>query len=171
MDCTFKTSEGNFNYRVGTFIKDEGKGGKGRILVVRNPAEAEGVYYSVGGRVQFGESLEQAVLRELNEETGIEFSPDDVWLCAIHENFFTASNGIPFHEFSAFFQVKVTDQLLKIQSGHLTKGGPSGEFLQWIDLDDLEGKTIFPVFFLDEAFGKDKSVAHYVTKDGVCKKV
>ena len=71
MDCTFKTDEGKFNYRVGALIRDDSIGGHGRILMARNSAEREGVYYSVGGRVQYGESLEEAVLPELREETGI----------------------------------------------------------------------------------------------------
>ena len=65
MDCTFKTERGNFNYRVGLIITNGRK-----ILMARNPNEERAFYYSVGGRVRFGESLTEAALRELKEETG-----------------------------------------------------------------------------------------------------
>ena len=109
MDCTFKTDEGKFNFRVGALIKDNGNGGQGRILMVRNPAERPNVWYSVGGRVQYGETLEEAVLRELKEETG--FTCEVERLCALHENFFTANDGTPYHEISGYFLVKMTDEL------------------------------------------------------------
>ena len=86
MDCTFKTERGNFNYRVGLIITNGRK-----ILMARNPNEERAFYYSVGGRVRFGESLTEAALRELKEETGIDCEIDR--LAAIHENFFTCDEG------------------------------------------------------------------------------
>ena len=81
MDCTFQTEQGKFNYRVGVIIHSGRK-----VLMARNPNEERAFYYSVGGRVRFGESMEEAALRELKEETGIDCELDR--LAAIHENFF-----------------------------------------------------------------------------------
>lgn len=156
IDCTFNTSEGKFNFRVGAYIKNGS-----RILMVRNPQEPPNIWYSVGGRVRFGETLQQAVLRELEEETG--FRCETEHLAAIHENFFNASNGFFFHEFSAFFTVKITDELRSIKTGQLTKGGPVGEYLEWIDLKECEGKTIYPEFFKEENFGKGQETLHFVS--------
>ena len=64
MDCTFQTEQGKFNYRVGVIIHSGRK-----VLMARNPNEERAFYYSVGGRVRFGESMEEAALRELKEET------------------------------------------------------------------------------------------------------
>lgn len=160
MDCTFKTDEGKFNFRVGALIRD-----RNRILVVRNPKEQPNVWYSVGGRVCYGESLEEAILRELEEETGIRCKVER--LAAIHENFFTPPDGIPYHEFSAYFFVKPDKELCSIPSGHLTSGGPEGEYLEWIDLDDCAGKTIFPEFCITTDFSKENGVVHFVTRNGV----
>lgn len=166
MDCTFKTDEGKFNYRVGALIRDNSVGGRGRILMARNSAERENTYYSVGGRVQYGESLEEAVLRELREETGLDCQVER--LCAIHENFFTMTNGGHYHEFSAFFLVKMTDELRAIPSGQGTTGGPADEYLQWIDLDKLDGITIFPAFFATTDFTKEAGVVHFVSRNEKC---
>jgi ADP-ribose pyrophosphatase YjhB (NUDIX family) len=44
----------------------------GKILLVRRAREpAKGVYTFPGGRVEFGESLIEAVMREVREETGL----------------------------------------------------------------------------------------------------
>ena len=42
--------------------------------------------YSVGGRIKFGETAEEAVVREVFEETGREMGIDRLGF--IHENFF-----------------------------------------------------------------------------------
>ncbi len=45
----------------------------GKILLVRRAREpAKGVYTFPGGRVEFGESLTEALTREIREETGLE---------------------------------------------------------------------------------------------------
>lgn len=63
MDCTFKTKEGKFNFRVAAIIKNGTK-----ILMANNPSD-KSCCYSVGGRVRMNESLEDAVVREVFEET------------------------------------------------------------------------------------------------------
>ena len=69
MDLTFKTGYGRFNYRVGAIILHNGK-----YLLMKN-TEAPYVY-SVGGRVHFGETTEEAVVREVFEETGVTLQVD-----------------------------------------------------------------------------------------------
>lgn len=84
MDCTFKTEEGKFNYRVGAIIRNGN-----RILMARNPGETRGdMWYSVGGRVRFGETAEEACLRELKEETGLELDLSDCADKQIFPDFF-----------------------------------------------------------------------------------
>ena len=53
-DITLPVGDGYFNLRVGAIIQKDGK-----VLMVGN--DAVDYVYSVGGRVQFGESLEDAV--------------------------------------------------------------------------------------------------------------
>ena len=157
MDCTFVTDLGKFNYRVGAIIKDGS-----RVLMAKNPEEKREFYYSVGGRVHFGESLEDAVLREVKEETNVECEIDRI--ACLHENFFTDDDGIPFHEISVFFFIKPCEALRNIKNGHNTEGGPGYEYLEWIDLNNCRGKTIYPDFYTTEDLDT-LTAGHFVTKE------
>lgn len=158
IDCTFSTELGKFNYRIGVIITNGRK-----ILMARNPNETREFYYSVGGRVKFGESLTDAVIREVKEETGIDCEIDR--LAAVHENFFTTDDGVPFHEVSVFFTLKPNERFASIENGHHTDQGPNGEYLEWIDIDHCEGKIIYPDFFKTIDFSKDIEFKHFITRD------
>jgi NAD+ diphosphatase len=54
-----------------TLIEDDAAG-TGRVLLARSPHFAEGVYSTLAGFVEPGESLEEAVAREIREEVGVE---------------------------------------------------------------------------------------------------
>lgn len=158
IDCTFLTSVGNFNFRIGVIIINGRK-----ILMARNPNDTREYYYSVGGRVKFGESLTDAVIREVKEETGVICEIDK--MAAIHENFFTADNGILFHEISVFFTVKPNESLMNVKDGTLTDHGPNGEYLKWIDLDNCEDITVYPEFFKTTDLCSINEVKHFVTRE------
>lgn len=63
-DMTVPCEEGLINLRVGAIIMKNGK-----ILMVGN--DSADYLYSVGGRIKFGETSEEAVIREVYEETGV----------------------------------------------------------------------------------------------------
>ena len=157
MDCTFKTSEGKFNYRVAAIIQNGTK-----ILMANNPVD-KSCCYSVGGRVQLNETLEDAIIREVFEETGIKAEIDRMGF--IHENFFTNFMGEKYHEVSVYFYIKPNKDILKIKNGHLTNDGPNGEYLEWIDINDKHDKKVFPEFYLTELKEPSEYVKHIVTKE------
>ena len=77
-DCGFTRDGHWFRYRAAAIIVEEGC-----VLFAGN--EKEDYLYSVGGAVQMGETAEDAVRREVLEETGVAYEIDR--LAVIHENF------------------------------------------------------------------------------------
>ena len=68
-DMTVPCEDGMINLRVGAIILKDGQ-----FLMVGN--DREDYLYTVGGRIQFGETSEQAVIREVEEETGVHMDID-----------------------------------------------------------------------------------------------
>ena len=78
-DMTVPCEDGLINLRVGAIIMKNGK-----LLMVGNNRAP--YLYSVGGRIKFGETSEEAVEREVFEETGVKMKVDRLGF--IHENYF-----------------------------------------------------------------------------------
>lgn len=82
-NCAIVNDKKAFRYRAATIIVEENC-----VLFARND---EDDYYSVGGAVHMGETSEEAVKREVLEETGVNYEVDH--LAVMHENFFIGSSG------------------------------------------------------------------------------
>jgi ADP-ribose pyrophosphatase YjhB (NUDIX family) len=155
LDISFRTGEGRFNFRVGAIIIQDNQ-----ILMVRNHRDP--YYYSVGGRVHLHESLEEAVLREVLEETGVPLEIEKLGF--IHENFFTLEHsGEVFHEISFFYYMKPVANLPQINTS-LTEDGLE-EKLEWIPLDKIKAYALYPEFFKTALYAGLEQVQHFVTRD------
>lgn len=154
MDCTFRTKEGRFNYRVGAIIINDNK-----ILMVKNSRDP--YYYSVGGRVHMNETMEEAVVREVYEETGVHFEIDSLGF--IHENFFKLmATGEIFHELSMYYYMKPIDDYSLVCKS-LTEDGVE-EKLEWIPFEELLSTNIYPRFFRSEKLCPNGTVKHIVDR-------
>ena len=156
VDISLETPKGRFNYRVGAIIIESDK-----ILMVKNSGHT--FYYTIGGRVNFGESTHEAVLREAFEETGIEFEIDK--LAFIHENFFKwEPDNEQFHEIAFFYLFKPN---IKIKEyNQKTFQEEYGEVsLHWLQINDLKNYQIYPEFFKCELLNPINNVKHYITRE------
>lgn len=101
-DCGFSKESNWFRYRAGAIIIENDC-----VLFAGN--ENEDYLYSIGGGVHMGETAEDAILREVFEETGVHYEIDH--LAVIHENFFYENNGslkgFNCHEISFYFLERV----------------------------------------------------------------
>jgi len=98
-----------------------------------------------GGHVEFGETGEEAIRREIKEETGVDLT--DVRLLEVKENFFTL-DGVPAHEIIFFYEGRITDEsVLSKQTFSFTDGGRTIE-AGWFSKEDVEKEelTIYPPF-------------------------
>lgn len=153
MDLAFHEENSYFCYRVGAIIIY-----KNRLLVASNPNI--NFYYTIGGRVGFGESSVEALHREIKEELGIALAIDH--LAYVNEYFYHyGKNRIPAHEIAFYYLMEANPNLETIGS-HFADG-PYENSLHWIPLDALEKQHIYPEFLAQQLPKQDKELRHIIS--------
>ena len=100
MDISYITGSEKFNYRVCAVITHGG-----RILAMHD--ERSPYYYLPGGRVRLRETAEDAVIREVREELGVD--PEIIRPLWLEQSFFTEDvDGLRYHELCVYFLIDVT---------------------------------------------------------------
>ncbi len=154
-DMTVPCGNGILNIRVGAIIMREGQ-----ILMVGNRRRPE-YLYSVGGRIRFGETAEEAVVREVYEETGVRLEVDRLGF--VHENYFYGDApdkaGKLTYEISFFFYMKTPKAFAPVCRS-LTEDGQE-EYLCWIAPD--APVRYYPDFFRTELLSPGGGVRHFLT--------
>ena len=157
MDMAVPCENGLINIRVGAIIMRDD-----HFLMVGNNRHPE-YLYSVGGRVKFGETAEEAIIREVYEETGVKMEIDRLGF--VHENYFYGDSdnnlGILIYEVSFYFYMKVPEHFEAVC--HSVSGDEHPEFLQWVTTDS-EIKY-YPEFFRTELKNPKKSVKFFSTDE------
>ena len=155
-DLCIPVDDGVVNIRVGAIIMKDGK-----FLMAGNDRFDH--LYSVGGRIKFGETAEEAVVREVFEETGVKMEIDRLGF--IHENFFMGDVGVKLnqliYEISFFFYMKVPEDFELVCMSFTEE--QDKEFLEWVSADDEI--TYYPEFFRTELAEPVDYVKHFVTRD------
>lgn len=139
MDLSFATKEGKLNIRACAVILH-----KGRILAMRD--ERSPYYYLPGGRIQMGETAEEAVLRELLEELAIEASIErPLWL---NQAFFTEDvDRLRYHELGFYFLMDVTkSDLLSRGQTFLGAEKEHSHIFEWLPIEKLQELYFYPEF-------------------------
>jgi len=139
MDFSFKSDNQKFNYRVCAMIISEGK-----ILAMKD--ERSPYYYLPGGRVEIGETAENAVVREVQEELGITAKIlRPIWL---NQAFFTEDvDNIHYHELCIYFLMDTTNtDLLSRGKIFTTKEGLRTHTFEWLEFDRLKDEYFYPLF-------------------------
>ena len=138
MDISFKTEYGKFNFRVCALIISDGK-----ILAMRD--EHAPYYYLPGGRVEMGETAENALLRELKEE--LEINAKIIRPVYLNQAFFKeAVQNINYHEICLYYlmDVSATDLLTRGNSFTIIEGKHTLNF-EWLKFEKV-GKAERRIF-------------------------
>lgn len=155
-DCGFIKENNWFRYRAAAVIIENSC-----VLFAGN--ERVDYYYSIGGGVHMNETAEEAVKREVFEETGIQYEIER--LLFIHENFFideSVASGKKCHEIAFYFLMKPRGTQ-KLNSNSYTQGVK--ENMYWIPLDSLSKYRTYPTFFTDKLKNIPEKIEHIVTKE------
>ncbi len=152
VDC----AGGVINLRVGAIILKDGK-----FLMAGN--ERSDYLYSVGGRIKFGETAEEAVKREVFEETGVRLEIERLGF--VQENYFygdsPAKLGKLIYEVSFFYYMKVPEDFEPVSMSFTEDG--AAEKLVWADENTQQ--TLYPAFFRNGLSNPDPGVKHIVTDE------
>lgn len=158
-DCGFTKENRWFRYRAAAIIVENDC-----ALFACN--ETDDYFYSIGGGVHHGETAEDAVLREVFEETGVHYEIDR--LAVIHENFFDENGGslkgMNCHELSFYFLMKPRGTQ-ELHSNSMTQGVK--EEMRWIPLKDLDQYKAFPTFLKEYLSKEHTGIEHIVTDERV----
>ena len=159
-DCGFTKENNWFRYRAAAIIVEDGC-----VLFAGN--EVDDYYYSIGGGVHMNETAEEAVVREVLEETGVEYEVER--LAVIHENFFEGVGGtlgdLKCHELAFYFKMK-SRGTKELHSNSYTCGNVK-ESMHWIPIEDLDKVRAFPTFLQEYLKKEQKKIVHIVTHEEV----
>lgn len=134
-DIIIKDDESNFkfNFRVaGIFVNDS------KILLQK--CEKDNYYSLIGGRIKYGETTIEALIREIQEEIGIKVNKKETKLINVSENFFKY-NGKKFHELLFIYKInnKQIDQISEIKTLDKTN-----VVNKWYDISKLNVMDVRP---------------------------
>ena len=155
-DCRMSKENHEFRYRAAAIIIEDNC-----VLFAKN--EKVDYYYSIGGAVKTGESGEEAVKREVLEETGVEYEVDR--LAFVHENFFVENyRGVPkkWHEVALYFLMKPrgTQELNSISYSQGVR-----EQMHWLPIDRLSEYKAYPEFFKNRLSDIKPYIEHIVSHE------
>lgn len=145
MDISFQMDDMLFNYRVcAMLIKD------GEILAMKD--EGASYFYLPGGRVKMGETAENAVIREVEEELGI--TPRIVRPLWLNQAYFKwDEDNRDCHELCIYFLMDLSHTSLPAKGKKFTmQEGNCRHYFEWLAFERLRDERFYPEFLKESIF-------------------
>ena len=118
-----------------------------RILAMHD--ERSPYFYLPGGRVTMGETAEQAVIREMQEELGI--TPKIIRPVWLNQAFFTEDvDNLFYHELCIYFLMDISETDLLNNGDKFTK--TEGKRTHVFEFSRLKDEYFYPLFLKEEIF-------------------
>lgn len=121
----------NFSVRAGVLVVREGQ-------LLLNCFDSASFWFTPGGRIQSGESSENAARREFQEETGLETGPLRLALIA---EVFGQRSGKEIHGLEFFY---VAEHIAGLPVGRFTNCSDDGVTFAWFPLEQVETLDLRP---------------------------
>lgn len=157
MDIQMYHNQSRFKLRTSALIIENNK-----LLMAKNTNEDDPTYYTVGGKIEMGESSREAVVREAFEETGINYTIDR--LVYIQELFYEATflpGASHFHEIIFHYLMKPT-AITDFNNDSYTQSGFK-ENLYWIPLDEVKNIYTYPRFLGNQLMDLPDYTEHIIS--------
>lgn len=126
-----------------------------KILAMHD--ERSPYYFLPGGRVKIGETAEDAVIREVQEELGI--VPKITRALWLNQAFFKEDvDNLNYHELCIYFLMDISDTALLLRGEKFTtnEGGRTHTF-EWLEFDRLKNEYFYPSFLKKDIFNLPNS--------------
>lgn len=155
MDVRIKDDDLKFKYRVSAIYMHDNK------LLVDKYGEKS--YCLPGGYVEIGENSEKAIIRELKEETGLDF--EIIKFGGIIESFFTNIRNQKTHEIDLYYFVKLNDEkVIDMNYVEFEKNCKIEHHYSWISLNNIESYNILPNIIKNN-LTLENEIFHYILKE------
>ncbi|ONI46990.1 DNA mismatch repair protein MutT [Candidatus Epulonipiscioides saccharophilum] len=141
----FKIDNKKFNYRACALIISDDK-----ILAMHD--ERSPYFYLPGGRVELGETAEQAIIKEIQEELDINIKISrPLWL---NQAFFNDEvDKIDYHELCIYFLMDISDSDILERGNKFTlKERSHTHTFEWLDFGQLKDEYFYPLFLKKDIF-------------------
>lgn len=157
-DIKLDNMYGNFKFRVNGILMHNDE-----VLVVKmNP---NSFYCLPGGHVKMGEDTQNAIIREIKEETG--YNSHISKLITTTENFFIRKNGKKIHELGFYYLLNLDDkeQISKKEYKITEEDEEKIELqLKWIPINELKNIEFKPQELKEKIENKNIDFEHLIIK-------
>lgn len=159
MDILFHTDEYVFSYRVAGICIQDGK------VLLQKPTN-DTAFAFPGGHVTFGESNEQTLMREFQEEIGADISVGDLkW---VGEIFFPWNNK-PCHQICLYYIVEINSENIPTQGMFMGQEQIEGQKFKlefhWVPLDELKNIEVYPTNIAELMNHMEYGVQHFIYRE------
>ena len=151
-NVSFTYENRKFNYRVAGFITNNSK-----VLL-----ETSSKFWNMpGGRVQMGESSEEAIKRELLEEMSV--VPKNITLIQVCENFFEWM-GNHQQELLFVYNIEVNDDCELLIKDNFKCADASDKVFKWHDFTSVKKLNCLPTCIYDLVEQDNSKIHHTINK-------
>ncbi len=139
---------------VGVLVKNN------KILVQRDKDGNE--YALPGGHIKIGETLEDGLIREYKEETGIDIRIKHMlW----SEECFWEWGGRQAHNIAFYYLIEEYDGFEIPDVGEFVSHKDNcNVVIGWMDIDQIQNVVIYPEFLKNEIHNLNGQIKHFVSK-------
>jgi len=140
---------------VGVLVRD------GKILVQRDTGGCE--YALPGGHIRIGETLEEGLVREFREETGVKIRCERMlW----SEECFWEWKGRKAHNLAFYYRIELEPGEELPDTGEFVPHKDNAHvLLGWLPVEEIPNVTIYPRFLREEITCLDGPGKHFVSRE------